>query len=102
MHDSNICQTIILPNRSEMTREQKSSESSDNPDQPFSLLTGTTDKATTQTTLEDTLLSNTTCTLPGISLPKYEKPDYSVLIPSTSSPSQVREHNLRNCSVSIL
>ena len=85
-----------------MTREQKSSEPSVNPDQPHSLLTGITDKATTQASLQDKSLSGTTtCALPGTSLPKYENPDYSVLIPSTSSPSQVREHNLRNCSVSI-
>ena len=102
MQDSNIRQTIILPNKSKMTREQKSSESSDNPDQPFSLLTSTTDKVTTQITPEDTSLSDTTCSLPGTSVPKYEKSDYSVPIPSTSSSSQFREHNLRNCSVSIL
>ena len=103
MQDSNVCQTTILPNRSVMTREQKSSEPSDNPDLPFSLLTGTTDKVTTQMTLEDTSLSGTTTSaLPGTSSPKFEKPDHSVLIPSTSSTSQVREHNLRNCSVSIL
>ena len=90
MQDSNIQQTIILPNKSKMTREQKSSESSDNPDQPFSLLTGTTDKVTTQITPEDTSLSNTTCSLPRTSVPKYEKSDYSVPIPSTSSSSQFR------------
>ena len=85
-----------------MTREQKSSESSVNLDQPQLLLTGITDKATTQANLEDkSLPGTTTCALPGISLPKYENPDYSVSIPSTSSSSQVREHNLRNCSVSI-
>ena len=85
-----------------MTREQKSSEPNVNLDQPHSLLTGITDKATTQANLGDKSLSGTTtCTLPGTSLPKYENPDYSVSIPSTSSPSQVREHNIRNCSVSI-
>ena len=36
-----------------MTREQKSSEPSVNPDQPHSLLTGITDKATTQASLQD-------------------------------------------------
>ena len=86
-----------------MTREQKSNEHSVNPDQPQLLLTGITDKATTHANLEDkSLPGTTTCTLPGTTLPKYENPDYSVLIPSTSSSSQVREHNLRNCSVSII
>ena len=86
-----------------MTREQKLSESSVNPDQPQLLLTGITDKATTQANLEDkSLPGTTTCALPGTSLPKYENPDYSVSIPSTSSSSQVREHNLRNCLVSII
>ena len=100
--DSNLCHTITLPNRSVMTREQKSSEPSVNPDQPFSLLIDITDKATTQINLEDKSLSGTTtCALPGTSLPKYENPDYSVSIPSTSSPSQFREHNLQNCLVSI-
>ena len=85
-----------------VTREQKLSESSVNPDQPQSLLTGITDKSTTQANLEDkSLPDTTTCALPGTSLPKYENPDHSVSIPSTSSSSQVREHNLRNCSVSI-
>ena len=101
--DSNVCQTIILPNRSVMARGQKSSEPSVNPDLPFSLLTGTTDKVTTQTTLEDTSFSGTTASaLPGTSSPKFEKPDHNVLIPSTSLTGQVREHNLRKCSVSIL
>ena len=103
MQDSNVCQTINLPNRSVMTRKQKSSEPSDYLDLPFSLLTSTTDKVTTQTTLEDTSLSGTTsCALPGTSSPKYEKPHYSVPISSILSLSQAREHNLRNCSVSIV
>ena len=80
-----------------MARGHKSSKPSVNPDLPFSLLTGTTDKVTTQTTPEDTSFSGITAsTLPGTSLPKFEKPDHNVPIPSTSLTGQVREHNLRN------
>ena len=101
--DSNVCQTIILPNRSVMVRGQKPSEPSDNLDLPFSLLTSTTDKVTTQTTPEDTSFFGTTVSaLPGTLSPKFEKPDHNVPIPSTSLTGQVREHNLRKCSVSIL
>ena len=77
MQGSNVCDTTTLPNMSVMTREQKLSESSVNPHQPQSLLTGTTDKATTQANLDDkSLPGTTTCALPGTTLPKYETTVY--------------------------
>ena len=86
-----------------VTREQKLSEPSVNPDQPQLLLTGITDKATTQSNLEDkSLPGTTTSALPGTTLPKHENSDHNVSIPSSSSSNQVRKHNLRNCSVSII
>ena len=91
---SNVCDTTTLLNMSVMTREQKSNEPSVNQDQPQLLLTGITDKVTTQANLENkSLPGTTTCVLSGTTLPKYVNPDYSVPIPSTSSSSQVREHN---------
>ena len=85
-----------------MTWGQKSCESSVNPDLPSSLLTGTTDKVTTQTTPEDTSFSGITASaLPGTSSLKSEKPDHNVPVPSASLTGQVKEHNLRKCSVSI-
>ena len=100
---SNVCDTTTLPNMSVMTREQKSNAPSVNQDRPQLLLTGITDKVTTQANLENkSLPGTTTCVLPGTTLPKYANPDYSVSIPSTSSSSQVREHNPRNRSVSIV
>ena len=70
---------------------------------PVLIRTGITDKVTTQADLENrSLPGTTTCVLPGTTLPKYANPDYSVSIPSTSSSSQVREHNPRKCSVSIV
>ena len=86
-----------------VTREQKLSEPSVNPDQPQLLLTGITDKFPTQSNLEDkSLPGTTTSALPGTTLPKHENSDHNVSIPSSSSSNQVRKHNLRNCSVSII
>ena len=85
-----------------MTLGQKSCKSSVNLDLPLPPLTGTTDKVTTLTTPEDTSFPGITAsTLPGTSSLKSEKPDQNVLVPLTPSTGQVRNHNLRKCSVSI-
>ena len=100
MQSSTVCDTTTLPNI--VIRDQKLSEPCVKLDQSHLLLTGTTDKATIQSNLEDKSFPGTTTTeLPGTTQPKHENSDHRASITSSSSSNQVRKYNLINCSVSI-